>query len=230
MKFLNIVLVLVISILLAFSALAVIEIHWNLLIMKFSFSPIGIETYLTSLGKYKYLFIGTISTCSAYFGLLRLKVTYDSNNEKLKQERFNEWKTIFQIRSSEILKKDPVMIRELTIIRQHVFNSLFELDFKVTDKVRLNIVFDKHFKNYVSLFEYQNNEYTKIGGVYPDDKYSFSFDSFYYIFNGMLETWYNNFYLDLKDLYLDNLPKDRTIDENTFKAEANRMFVRYDEL
>lgn len=232
-KFLNVVLVLVISILLAMSAFALIEIHWSLTIMKFSFSPSGIETYLTSLGKYKYLFTGTISTCSVYFGSLRVKATFDSNKEKIKQDRFNEWKTILQIRFSEISKSDPMMIREINKIRLHIFNSLFDLDFKIADKEQLKTLFNKHFKDFVTFFETQNNKSIKLGGAYPNDKYSYSFGSFYSIFSGMLDSWYDNIHKDLKDLYHNNLPNDRTINENTFNAAnkaANSSICSWDDL
>lgn len=93
------------------SIIAFVTIHWTLSNKySFSFSPDGINTYLTAFGQYEALFTATVATIAAYFGLLRLKVATDTNNDKLKQDRFSEWKTVLDIRFIEIEKYDPYIL------------------------------------------------------------------------------------------------------------------------
>lgn len=93
------------------SIIAFVTIHWTLSNKySFSFSPDGINTYLTAFGQYEALFTATVATIAAYFGLLRLKVATDANNDKLKQDRFSEWKTVLDIRFIEIEKYDPYIL------------------------------------------------------------------------------------------------------------------------
>lgn len=197
--------------------IALFAIHWNLSNLNLSFTPQGIENYLNSFGQYKALFTGTVATCAAYFGLLRVKVSEDANREKIKQDYFNEWKIIFQIRSSEIERNDRLMMRELTKVRRALFNDLYSINFQIQSKEQLEIIFDKNIKALVDFFETHNNLHNELGGAYPDEKHSYSFDSFSFMFLGMIEESYSEIGDDLKELYLMGMNDQRIISQNEYK-------------
>jgi len=217
MKILNGLIITIISILLVLSLVAFVLIHWNLADYSISLSPDGMEIYLTALGQYKALFTGTIATCAAYFGLLRVKVSEDANREKVKQDIFSEWKLVVQVRSAEVERNDLFMIREIIRLRRPLFNRLYELDFNVQNNAQLTDIFNEHISNMVNFFETQNNKHIGMGGAYPNDQYSYSYDSFRFIFFGMIEAWYDNLENDLRTLYINNLPADRHIDKALYK-------------
>jgi len=73
----------IIFILTVMSSLALIAIHWTLSKNSFSFTPTGLNNYLSAVGEYESLFTGTIATVAAYFGLLRLKATTDATLQKV---------------------------------------------------------------------------------------------------------------------------------------------------
>lgn len=223
MKTLNKFLIAIIIILLFMSFLALFVIHYNLSNLEFSFSPVGIENYLSAFSKYKSLFAGTVATCTVYMGLLRVKATNDGNREKLKQDLFNEWKTVVQTRSNEIEKYDPFMIREIIRIRRGLFNSLYVINFKIEEKAQLKEIFEKYVKNLISFFENQNNKYIDLGGIYPNNEHSYSFDSFRFLFYGMIDYWYDDMERDLKELYNENLDSNRTISLNLYQAASNNQ-------
>lgn len=216
--FLTIIIILVIM-----SIIALITIHWTLSTKySFLFSPDGINTYLTTFGQYKALFIATVTTIAAYFGLLRLKVATDANNDKLKQDRFSEWKTVLDIRFIEIEKNDPYMKREFVRVRYNLFKQLYDLKFSILNKEQLIQVFEINFKDLVSFFETQNNKHIDMGGAYPNNTYSYSFDSFRFLLLGCVDNGYADIIADLQTLYLSALPTDRFIDSGMYmEALAN---------
>lgn len=222
MKIFNGLLIVIISILVIMSIIALIIIHWKLMQYDFTFSPDGLEYYLTAFGQYKALFTGTIATCAAYFGLLRVKVSEDANREKIKKDIFSEWKMVVQVRSAEVERNDQLMIREIIRIRRQLFKDLFDLNFNIQNISELTEIFDSRIKELVNFFETQNNKHIGMGGAYPNDQYSYSYDAFRFIFFGMIEGWYDNLETDLKAMYIDNLPADRMINQGLFQtAQAN---------
>lgn len=233
MRYLNVILFIAICVLLVFAVLALIEIHWRLKDMQFACSPEGIEYYLASLGKYKYLFAGTVATCSAYFGLLSVKARNESNADKKKQDRFNEWKMILQLRSSDILDRDPMIVKYITEKRNQIFNYLHDIQFKFDNKEQLTIFFNLFFKDQVGTFEIHNFKYKKLSAIYPNSEFSYSFESFCIVFFVMIESWYNEVHSDILKLYIDNLPENRIINEQSYKdaiESANSMFVSLDNI
>lgn len=209
-----------IVILLLMSILALTTIHWHLieLGLTFSFTPKGIDTYISAFGQYKYLFSGTIATCSVYFGLLGLKLSKDANLDKIKKDDFNEWKMILQVSSAEINKDDPLMINKIIKIRRQLFNDLHKLDFNIQNIDQLTAIFNDHIKELVGNFELNNNRWLGMGGIYKNDQHSYSYDSFQFIFFGMIEEHYENIGNDLKNLYIENLPADRHIDNDLYQT------------
>ncbi|KJJ39311.1 hypothetical protein [Aequorivita vladivostokensis] len=218
MKILNVLMITIISILCLMSILALISIHGKVFGMASDFSPKGIDTYLSAYLPNKYLLTLTIATCSAYFGLLRVKATLDSNIEKIKQDRFSEWTTIVQIRCNEIALIDPKMTREIIRVRRAIFNFLFDKDFNIKNVGELTELFNKNIAESVGFFETTNSRHHKYGGIYRNDKHSYSFDSFRFIFYGMLENWYDEMIDDLENLYIANLQNGRMISEGHYQA------------
>lgn len=200
------------------STIALIAIHWNLSGLNFDFSPTGIEMYLHSFGQFKALFTGTIAVCAAYFGLLRVKVSADANRDKVKQDYFNEWKTIIQVRAAEVDKNDKFMIREIVKIRHALFNDLYDVSFVIADKNKLTEIFNQHIKTRVRFFEEQNDRHIEMGAAYPDNNYSYSYDAFRFIFWGMIDSAYDDMEKDLKEIYLSNIDSNRNIDNANYRV------------
>ena len=209
----------IIIILVIMSIIALVAIHC-LLHDKYilSFSPVGINTYLSAFGQYKALFTATVATIAAYLGLLRLKVATDANNDKLKQDRFSEWKMVLDIRFIEIEKLDPYMKREFIRVRYNLFKQLYDLHFSISNKDQLTQISQTTFGDLISFFEAQNNKHIDMGGAYPDDQFSYSFDSFRFLLLGCVDKTYPDILTDLKALYLSALPTDRYIDSDLYKA------------
>jgi hypothetical protein len=197
------------------SILALISIHGKLADFDLTFSPTGIDNYLSSFANYKYLFTGTIATCSAYFGLLRVKATLDSNLDKIKQDRFGEWKTIVQLRCSEIEALEPKMTREIIKIRRPIYNYLYDKNFEIKNINELTELFNANISNLVGFFENTNKKQLQIG-IYRNNQHSYSFDSFRFVFYGMLDSWYDEMIDDLETLYIANLPNGRMINEGHY--------------
>ena len=223
MKILNGIIITIISILCVMSLLALISIHGKVFELSLEFSPKGIDTYLSSFLPYKYLFTLTIATCSAYFGFLRVKATLDSNVEKIKQDRFSEWKTIVQIRCNEIALLDPKMTREIIRARRSIFNFLYDKNFNIQNIAELTEVFNQNISESVGFFETTNARHNKLGGIYRNNRHSYSFDSFRFIFYGMLENWYDEMIDDLENLYVANLPNGRMIGEGLYQSAVQNL-------
>ncbi|MBK9630333.1 MAG: hypothetical protein IPO62_04585 [Saprospiraceae bacterium] len=214
----------IIVILIFMSLVALLTIHWTLYNKySFSFSPEGIDNYLTSFGQYKALFTATVATIGAYFGLHRLKAATDANSDKLKQDHFSEWKTVLDIRFIEIEKADPFMRREFTRVRYNLFRQLYDLNFSITNNTQLTQIFQSTFQDLARFFEEQNNRHIGMGGVYPTNKYSYSFDSFRFLFLGSVDTIYPEIGSDLQTLYLAALDPNRMIDANMFPDSTTKL-------
>ena len=155
----NTLLVTIIVILISMSLLAIITIHWIFFDAKkysFSFSPDGINNYLKGFGNYKALFTSTVATIAAYFGLFRLKAATDANRDKIKQDRFLEWKTVLEVRLIEMEKKDPYMKREFIRLRYNYFKQLYDMNFSISTKEQLQQIFQTNFIKIINSFETQN--------------------------------------------------------------------------
>jgi hypothetical protein len=225
-KIFNWLLLLVIIMLIFMSTIALISIHLVLYLKYyFSFTPEGIDNYLSLFGQYKGVFTATITTIAAYLGLYRLKAATDANSDKLKQDRFTEWKTGLEIRLFKIEKSDQVMRDVFIKERYNLFVQLYDLNFVINNKTQLTMVFRSIFQNLVTPFELNNVKYNDMGGVYPNRIYSYSFQSFLYLFRGSINenTNYIQINEDLNNLYLDALNPNREIDKELYKIAQLRL-------
>lgn len=219
MKIFNWLLLMIIAILILMSLIGLVAIHWTLCInYSFSFSPDGIETYLISFDKYKTLFTATVATIAAYFGLHRLKVATDANSDKLRQDRFSEWKTVLDIRFIEIEKFDPYMKREFVRVRYNLFRQLYDLNFSIANNAQLTQIFQSTFQDLARFFEEQNNRNIGMGGIYPNNSYSYSFDSFRFLLLGSVDIIYTDIVRDLQLLYLASIDPSRMIDAKMYQT------------
>ena len=231
-SFLNAVFLVIISILSLMSLVAIITIHWTLFdISEYSISlkPIGVNNYLSAYGAYKTLFIATVTTIAAYLGLLRLKAATEANNDKLKQDRFNEWKVVLDNRFPIVINSDPDMKRIFIEMRYKLFCHLFKLNFKISNKKELTQIFTTILNEWVGAIEVQNKHFNNYRGIYKDQNHSYSFANFYFVFGGCVDDIYSEFYEDLKSLYLSGLDKDRIIDNTRF-LDINPVTVNYSDL
>jgi hypothetical protein len=203
-------------ILILMSLLALILIHWTLWDYAFSFTPIGINNYLTAFGIYKALFTATVAVIAAYFGILRLTAATDANIQKMKQDRFSDWKTVLDVRFIETEKRDPLMKREFIRIRHNLFEQVYQRNFNLENNDHLNRTFQAVFpQELINFFETQNNVLVGVGAVYPNNNYAFSFDSFQFLFFGCFDIIYNEAREDLLNIYLRQIPGDRHVDGHT---------------
>jgi hypothetical protein len=160
-KIFNGLLLTIIGILILMSLLALATIHWTLIDnYSFSFSPKGINLYLTTFGQYKALFTVTIATIAAFFGFHRLKVATEANLQKIKQDRFIEWKSTLDIRFTYSEKLDKTMNAEFFRIRYKFFEKLYEINFIVSNANQLNEIFEQTFPaDLIKFFESQNDKH-----------------------------------------------------------------------
>lgn len=213
-KLFNFILLTTGIILTVMSVIAITAVNWNCAReYSFSFTPEGISRYLAAYGSYKSLFTATVSSIAAYLGLLRLKAATDANVDKLKQDRFNEWKTILELRFLEFEERSPLLKREFVKIRYNLFCYLYETDFALNDKNGLLQFLDSNISQQTIRFiEQDNRMYRDMAGTYTNSSHSYSFDAFRFMILGCLSTVYDGIDSDLEAYYLGSLPADREID------------------
>ena len=210
MKISNTLFTYIVYILLVTSGLAIIAIHWDLASRSFLISPKGISNYLGQYGNYKALFTGTVATTAAFLGLKRLQVAAEANTDKLRQDRFIEWKAVLEGRFLEIEKTDPLMKRPFIKERWNLFCELHTHDFNITSKEPLLKTFNI-FDTSIQFFETFNKSYMDNGETYRSKDHAYSLDSFHYLIIGTFNKVYDNYYDDLKEAYLSKLPAHRLV-------------------
>lgn len=210
-----------------FSILAIVSIHWHLFSKyHFEFSPIGINTYISSFEKYKALFAATGACFSIYFVVMGLLTNITSNMEKIKNDRFTEWKNILDIRLIETDINDPYLKKIFISNRHSLFLKLDELNYSVNNKSELIDIFNSYFRDSIAMLEKMNKNHMKYGGVYRDKNHSYSFNSFEFIFLGTLKNKYPGIQEDLNELFLNSIDINRTIDEPLYLSSINNTISR----
>lgn len=176
------------------------------------------DNYLSALGEYKALFTATVATIAAYYGLWRFQVAADQNRDRLKQDRFIEWRSVLEVRFAEIDRYDPFMRREFVRVRLNLFNQLHDINFSIDNNQQLTAIFQNTFRDLADFFETQNNRHIGMGGVYPNNTYSYSFDSFRFLLFGSVDNVYPAALTDLQTLYLAAISPNRIIDPNMYQT------------
>lgn len=221
-KTFNFIIIIFSIILVLFSVVTFTIIQIDLFNYPFNFSPKGLNAYLDSFAKYNSLFAATVTLIVAYFGIKRLEAADKSNNDKLKQDRYSDWKIVTDIRIDEIENNNKRFRREFYKIRYNLFLDLYPLDLSIKNKKDLELIFDKHIKSRVTFFEEMTEKHIWMGGIYRDNQYTYFFEDLYYILIGSLNNQYSELYQDFKNLYLENLNPERTIDEKMFYSAQTR--------
>jgi len=216
-KFFNIVIIAFAVILLFFSTITFVIIQIELFSYNFKIDSKGLNNYLSSFTEFKELFAGTIILIVAYFSILRLKAAEVANLEKVKQDRFTEWKNQLDIRILEVEKNNPFFKRQFTKIRYKLFENLYEFKMSINSKEELLKVTDNELRKSLRFLEEMNDININLGGVYPDKTFTYFFNDFYFVFIGSLDNYYDNLRDDLKEIYLNSLNNERFIDKNLYE-------------
>lgn len=226
-KVFNILFVVISFILILMSIIALTAIHLSLLEKPFSFTTDGLNFYLETIGQYSSLFAGTITVITVYLGLMRLKAAIEANNDKRKQDYFSEWKYILEIRSTEVKDEDPRMVREFYKLRYELYVVLYSYHFKINNKDELQLIFDNVYnKEIIKFFEEMNQTALGTGHIYPSKVYSYSFNSFIFLFLGCLNEYYKGMEDDLKELYLENIDPKRKIDYQLYQVALSNYYKK----
>ena len=157
-----------------------------------------------------------IAATATYVGLQSLQQTVQANRERLKQDRFSEWKSRVDSRILEVEKNDPYLRRVFLEKRTKYFDQLLDRNFYIADKEQLAICLSV-FADVIPFLEDKNNRTIKLGQVYPSTNHAYSYDAFRFVFIGSADGAYPQIETDLKVLYLDLLPNREVVDEETYR-------------
>lgn len=136
-----------------FSLIAFISIHLDLFKQNVQLNSIGINNYFLALGEYKGLFTGTITLITVYFAIERLYAAEIANKDKVKLDRFADWKMVTELRMSEIQESCPVFKREFSKSRYNFFDDLYKLNMTIKNKSQLEQLYNSHFGDLTRFFE-----------------------------------------------------------------------------
>lgn len=225
-KIFNYTIISIAIILSAFSLITFIIIQIELFQDNFKFTSIGLNNYLKAFAVYKELFAGTIALIVAYFGILRFKAAETANNDKVKQDRFSDWKNLIDLRILEIDKNNPYLKREFARLRYNLFQKLYSKSMSIKNIVELNEIFDEKFKGTLRFLEEMNDKHVNCGGIYKNTKFSYFYNDFQFVFLGCLDDYYDEITIDLENIFLNSLDNLRVIDsalfESSYKSYLNR--------
>lgn len=182
----------------------------------------GLNNYLEFYSDYSALFGSAIATLSLLFGLLRLNEATTTNVEKLKQDRFNEWKLYLEVRMTEVEKNNSIMKREFIKERWVFFGVVYKLKFRIANKKELIAAFEG-FKKLVATFESNHTRTQNLGEIYPNRTTSYSFNDFSYVFFGGIYDFYPEIFDDLSTLYIQNLSSSRIIDKAAYDIAVKNL-------
>ncbi|ASE62114.1 hypothetical protein CEQ15_11730 [Chryseobacterium indologenes] len=208
----------------ALSCIAFFATQRNLLNNEFEFSPEGISFYINQFAYYNGLFAATITLIVAYYGIERLKAAERANIDKVRLDRYSDWKTITDARLDVVKDENPLFRREFITIRYQLFEDLYPA-FSIENKKQLQTLFNKYFANLIHAFESNNKKQQGLGGIYPSSDYSYFGQNFLFVFLGSLTgEKYDNAIEDLLKMYNEKLQKDRIINSLAYQSAAERYF------
>lgn len=201
-----------------FSVIATLVTLWN--DYSVSVSSEGFKNIISEFENYSNVFGATLAIFIAYLAIHNIKIATDASNaaieaskaaldsniERRFEERYADWKLTMDHSFVEIEQKDPLMKREFVRIRRKFFVDLYKRDFNVSNKKDLEELFGNHFKTLCDFFENQNSNFIS-KGVYPNLNYSYSYDSFRFLFIRSIDGQYDNIEKDLEEMYINSLSK-----------------------
>lgn len=216
--------IIVFSYILSFlSLIAFVFIHIELSDREFQLDLEGIKNYFRALTEFRDLFAGTITLIVAYYGIQRFEAAESANIDRIKLDRYVDWKNITESRMNEIKTNNLHFSKEFSRIRFNFYNDLYENKMAINDRIQLEKIYDKYFKKRTPYFEETTNKYISLGGIYPNKDFTYFFDDFYIVFIDCLDSSYDDIFEDTKSLYVANLNPNRTINETLYN-EALEIF------
>ena len=214
-KILHVILFAIVLVMIIISLWGLIIIHFSLAEYSFDFTPEGFDFYLMTVSRYKGLFLATITVIVAFCGLQSWKTASVNQKDRLRQDRFSEWKAALEYRFEYSDQNDPVIRKIFTTERWRIFNVLYQYDLKIENKNQLRYIFQMFFEKSMSSMESKNIQYKVHHEVYPDKEYVYSYDSLRWILLGCLPGEnYPGMDEDLKKYMIDCLPPGRIINRD----------------
>ncbi|WP_120230643.1 hypothetical protein [Chryseobacterium sp. AG363] len=208
------------------SSIAFFSIQKTLCRNHFEFSPDGINFYINQFAKYNGLFAATITLIVAYYGIERLRAAERANIDKVRLDRYSDWKTITDTRLDVVKDDNPLFRREFINIRYQLFEDLYPA-FAIENKKQLQALFNKYFLNLIPAFESNNKKQQGCGGIYQSATYTYFGQNFLFVFLGsVIGVKYDNATEDLLEMYLASLPSDRIIDSLAYQSALER-YIKY---
>ncbi len=205
------------------SLIALLFIHLDTLKLKFDLSTTGFINYLNYYEPFKVLFSAAIVIITTFLGIERLGLMIQANMYSYRASNRTLWIQTVKEFYSEIKRDNPYICKEISRKIVEIHDFLFELSYKIKDKEELKKFFDKFFLNRVQFFEEQNIKYQNIVS-YHDDKHSYSFMDFKYIFNVLInaDESYKDLQNDLQEIYQNAVLKfsKQHIDKELFEISA----------
>jgi hypothetical protein len=208
-KLFNTIIVVLSLILCVFSLLAFVLVNIELSKHRLQIDLTGLNNYLIEVGKFKELYAATITLIVAYFAIQRLYAAEIANKDKVKLDRFSDWKNISELRMNEITPNNSFFKREFSRVRYNFFNELYDSKMSINNKTELTKIYNNHFKDLTKRFEEQTKSYISRGGYYENLDTAFFLDDFYFVFVGCVDKSYENIANDFKEVYLSNLDPNR---------------------
>ncbi|MGK6344355.1 hypothetical protein ACMGDK_19260 [Chryseobacterium sp. DT-3] len=206
------------------SSMAFIATQRNLLDNDFEFSPEGISFYISQFAHYNGLFAATISLIVAYYGIERLKAAERANIDKIKLDRYSDWKIITDTRIDIVKDENPLFRREFINIRYKLFEDLYPA-FSIENKKQLQILFNKYFAALIPAFESNNKNQQRLGGIYSSLDHSYFGQNFLFVFLGSITgEKYDKAGDDLLEMYNDNLQEDRIVNSLAYQSALDRYY------
>ncbi len=120
------------------------------------------------------------------------------------------------------------MCKEISKQLLLIHDYLFERKYKLTNKQETKEFFDKFFVSKIQFFESMNSKYIDIG-VYQNNRYSYTWDSFRYIVITMLniDECYTKCISDLNEFYITEIQnQNRIVDIVAFELAVNERLKR----
>ncbi|MEQ9309250.1 MAG: hypothetical protein RLN90_07320 [Balneolaceae bacterium] len=232
LKFLKGILTLLQWILLAFSLVAILIALIEGFKMDFSFTSTGFQNYLSLYQPYSLLFGATFVVLTTNLAIERLGLLTESSRATYKIGNRAAWIETANYFIEEVKDSDPYMIKVFKRNILNIHDFLFDHNYKFSNKQELQDFFNQFVKDQVIFFEQQNETHVGTGGVYRDEEYTYSFQSFKYIFANIvkLEESYQSTMDDLQQLFVTEVKKlpNRQVDKETFRmAIQNYQMERF---
>ena len=189
---------------------------------QFGFDSEGFQFYLSLYSPYSLLFGAAFLVLTTNLAIERLALLTESNLATFKIGNRPVWIENANLLLKEIEEYDPKMAKTIRRNLVDIYDVLFEANYKLESKKALEDFFNKFFRDNVKLFEKNNLEHIKSGGVYRDKDYNYSYRSFRYIFAYLvrMNESYSGLTTDLEDLYQVEVFKlsINNIDKDSFRA------------